>query len=496
MSTKNCLVFDIGASNGRALVGSYDGKRFTMHETHRFDNRPVRVGGTLYWDILRLYSEIQNGLVSSFKQFKEISSLGIDTWGIDFGFIDKNGKLLANPVHYRDERRNGICNEVYNIISKEELFSLTGMFLLSIISVFHLYALKKDHASELTNAHRFLMIPDIFNFFLTGVGCNEYTNATTTLLYNTKEKQWEKRILERLGVDERVFDDVLLPGTCIGSISKSVSEELEIPSIPVVLPATHDTASAVAGIPIAEREKNWAFISMGTWCIAGLETARTIVNQEVLKSGYGNEGSANGETFLANNINGLWVIQQCRQRWIMEKGEDLSWEEIVQMALAAPPLQSFIDIDDPVFSQAHRDMPGVVRNYCVEKGQEAPRTIGEVARCVYESLAMKFCYKLRKLESFANRKIDLLHLVGGGTKNRALCRWTADITGVPVKAGPTETTAVGNLIMQLIGIGELESIEEGREIAAVSSNVVSYEPKNTSVWEDNYQRFLHLLEKN
>jgi len=494
MPTKNCLVFDIGASNGRALVGQYDGKSIAMHETHRFDNRPVRVGGTLYWDILRLYSEIQNGLVVSFKQFKEISSLGIDTWAVDFGFIDKSGNLLANPVHYRDERRNSVCREVFDIISEEELFTLTGGFLLSIMSVYHIYALKQDGASELANAHKFLMIPDIFNFFLTGVGCNEYTNATTTLLYNTKEKQWEKRILDRLSVDERVFGDVVMPGTFIGSISKSVSEDLEIPSIPVIVPATHDTASAVAGIPVAGREKNWAFVSMGTWCIAGLETAQPVVNQEVFKSGYGNEGSASGETFLANNINGLWVIQQCRQRWIMEKGEDLSWEEIVQMASAAPPLQSFIDIDDPVFSMAHRDMPGVVRNYCMEKGQKAPETIGEVARCVYESLAMKFCYKLRNLESFANMKIDLLHLVGGGTKNRTLCQWTADVTGVPVKAGPTETTAVGNLIMQLIGIGELGSIEEGREVAAVSSDVVSYEPKNTSIWEDTYQRFLHLLE--
>jgi rhamnulokinase len=300
--------------------------------------------------------------------------------------------------------------------------------------------------------------------------------------------------LERLGVAEKVFGEVLMPGTCIGSISKSVSEELEIPSIPVVVPATHDTASAVAGIPVAGREKNWAFVSMGTWCVAGLETAQPVVNREVLRSGYGNEGSASGETFLANNINGLWVIQQCRQRWIMEKGEDLSWEQIVQMAEAAPSLQSYIDIDDPLFSQAHRDMPGVVRNYCREKGQKPPESIGEVARCVYESLAMKFCYKLRKLESFANRKIDLLHLVGGGTKNRTLCQWTADVTGVPVEAGPTETTAVGNLIMQLIGIGEFGSIEEGREVAAVSSDVVSYEPKNTSAWEDTYRRFLHLLE--
>ncbi|UCB44926.1 MAG: rhamnulokinase [Spirochaetota bacterium] len=494
MATKNCLVFDIGASNGRVLVGQFNGKRFTMHETHRFDNHPVYVGETLYWDTLRLYSELQNGLVASMKQFKEIASLGIDTWGVDFGFIDKNGKLLSNPVHYRDERRNSICDEVYDIIQKEELFNLTGMFLLSIVSVFHLYALKKDSAFELSNAHKFLMTADIFNFFLTGEVYNEYTNATTTLLYNTKEKRWEQKILERLGVKKQIFGDVMMPGTQIGTISKSVCSELDIHSVPVVVPATHDTASAVAGIPVKRSNINWAFISMGTWCIVGIETPEPVITEAVLNAGYGNEGSAGGKTFLANNINGLWVIQQCRQRWIMEKGKDLSWEQIVSMASDARPLVSFIDVDEPVFVQAQSDMPKVVQNYCTKKDQRTPETIGEVARCVYESLAMKFCYKLKKLESFTKKKIDILYLVGGGTKNKILCQWTADVMGIPVKAGPTETTAIGNLIMQLIGIGELASIDEGREAALISSDMSSFEPQDVSIWKDAYQRFLGLIE--
>jgi len=493
MAYKNYLIFDFGASNGRAAVARFDGQKFDLETTHRFDNRPVYAAGALYWDILRLYSELKMGLQYSVKKYKNIISMGLDTWGADFGFIDKNGKLISNPVHYRDEKRSNDANKLYKIISREELFKLTGAMINPIFDLFHLYSLKLRNATEFVNRDKFLTIPDIFNYFLTGETYNEYTRLTNSIMYNQKEKKWEDRIFDKLGLTKDIFPEIIMPGEKIGSISGDVCIELEIETMLVIAPVTHDTPSAVAGIPVADKNKNWAFISMGTWCIIGQETKSPIINDETMKAGFSNEGGAEGLNLFVKNITGLWIIQQCRERWIKDEGSDISWDEIVKMSFSAEAFKSFIDVDDPVFSKPQVDMPKVLQEYCKNRGQNIPEGIGEISRCIYESLAMKFRHDLDALEKLTGDKIELLHLVGGGIQNKLLCQWTADVTGSPVVAGPTETTSVGNLLMQLKGTGEIKTLEEGRKISLASSKVTSYQPKDKNRWDEAYSRYLKML---
>ena len=487
MAERLCLVLDFGASNGRAVTARYDGRRFTLEEIHRFENRPVPVDGTLYWDFLRLYSELGISLQKAEREHTTIDSLGVDTWGVDFGFIDRRGKLLADPVHYRDERRNRAAADVLRIIPGAELFHLTGMYPFSIGSVFHVYAMMEDRALEFVNADRFLMMPDLFNYYLTGVASNEFTAATLTIMLNQRTNAWQDRILAPLGIPTHLFSAPTMPGTLLGTIQRPVRRDWDIGAHKVIAPATHDTASAVAGIPAARPNLVWAFVSIGTWCVAGMEVGEPIVTQDVYDAGYANEGGAEGRTFLAANITGLWILQQCRQKWIKDGGADVRWEDIVSAALSADRHEAFINVEEPRFARAQPDMPATIAAYCRDTGQAVPETMGESARCVYESLAMALKARLSDLSRITSKTIELLHLVGGGTRCAPLCQWIANATGIQVLAGPTETAAVGNLIMQLKGLGDVGSLADGREIAFLSSRLTEYEPKGQ--WEEAYAKY-------
>ncbi len=489
MSHKNYLVFDFGASNGRAVVVRFDGRNFDMEVVHRFENRPVYAAGTLYWDILRLYAELKEGLQAANAKYKQIESMALDTWGADFGFIDKNGKLISNPVNYRDQQRQDDSPRLLKKISEERLFKLSGAHIKPLFDLFNYYSLKVNSWPDFLYGKVFLTMPDIFNYFLTGKTFNEWTRITNSIMYNQVEKRWEREIMDIAGLPMDRFAPIIKPGTKIGKIMQSVCSEMEIDSMNVIAPATHDTSSAVAGIPVG-KSGNWAFISLGTWAILGMETDAPIISKEVMDLGYSNEGGPEDRNNFVKNINALWVIQQCRAKWIKDKGSDISWDRIVELSAATPAFAAFIDVDKPVFSQPAVDMPQVVRENCIGT---RPKDIGHVARCVYEGLVLKFKHEVASLEKLTNKKLDFLHMIGGGIQNKMLCQWTADATKIPVIAGPAETASVGNFLMQLMASGEIGSLAEGRLISKRSSEVTQYEPGNSENWDAAYKEYLNKI---
>ena len=493
MEKRNYLLFDMGGSHGRALVASYDGKKFDINPVHDFINVPVYAAGTLYWDILRLYTEIKNGLKLAFKDYKSIQSMGIDSWAVDFGFFDKNDKLISNPIHYRDNGRFSIEHKLYELIPKNELYKRIGSMLSPVASIYNLYYLKSINATELLNATDFLMIPSIFNYFLTGVKANEYTQASTTFLYNIDKKEWDTELIEMLGVRSNIFKEVLPAATNLGKVSKDISSEIDIPQTNVILTVSHDTASAEAGIPVEEHSKKWAFVTIGSWCTVGVETENVIAKQEAIKHVFYNEGSASGKNLLVRNIAGLWIMQQCRLRWIIEKDKDITWKDIDDSMVNVRPLQSFIDVDDPVFTMPNSNMPDLINKYIKSTNQRELETMGQISRCYYESLALKLRYVLENMQNLFNKKFEVLHIIGGGSNVEVLCQAVSNATGMDILAGPSEATAIGNFTMQLIASGEIKSISEGRRLSLDSFRLKYYTCKNKEIWDAAYEKFLKII---
>jgi rhamnulokinase len=492
MKSKNFLVFDIGASNGRSSIVKFFGNKFELEITYRFQNKPVYAAGTHYWDILCLYSEIKNGISKSVKEFKNLESMSIDTWAVDFGFLDKNGKLISNPIHYRDLKRNLIQKEFFKLIPEIELFKLTGGMLISIFSVYHMYSLKKQNSTELAMADKFLMIPDIFCYFLTGKIYNEFTNITTTTMYDQVSRRWSGKILEKIGISESIFAEIVQPGKVIGDISKDICMELGIRKFPVIASA-YDAAAAEAGIPMVNNEKVTAFSTSGTWFNFGMETKKPLINENVFYSGYSNLGGVSDINQLTKNMTGLWIIQQCREKWILDSGRDISWQDIGLIYPKAKQFKSFIDVDDPIFGQVQFDMPRVIDDYCLKSGQKSVEDIGEISRCIYESLVLKSRYNFEMLEKLTGKKIEIIHLIGGGTQNKLFCQWLSDATGKMVVAGPVECTSYGNFLIQLLTSGEISNLQEGRELIMKSSEIINYYPNNKDEWDMAYERFLKII---
>ncbi len=485
---KKVLAFDFGASSGRAILGTFDGEKITLEEIHRFSNDPVKVGHTFYWDVLRLFHEIKQGILKA-KQYGNIDSIGIDTWGVDFGLIDEKGYLLENPVHYRDERNVGMIEEARKYMSKAEMYDRTGIQFMDFNTLFQLLSIKKNRPELLERADKLLFMPDLFTYMLTNNKVSEYSIATTSQMVNIDTQDWDYELLDAMHLPKHILCKIVPSGAKAGHLRRSLRAELGLDKIPVISVCGHDTQSAITAIP--SESKDFAFISSGTWSLFGTELDEPVVNEKAQKLNVTNEGGYNYTTAFLKNICGLWLIQESRRQWIRE-GKEYSYAQLEQEALRAEPFKCFIDPDAPDFV-AMGDMPERVREFCRKTGQYVPETVGEVMRCIYESLAMKYKYVLEGIEDCTNKKYDRIHVMGGGTKDTFLCALTASSCNRTVYAGPIEATVLGNVAVQLMASGDIKDIAEARKIIAKGENLKVYNPVDADKWEEAYKNFVKIV---
>ena len=481
------VAVDLGAQSGRVTLGRFDGERLTVDELHRFPNTPVRTHGTLHWDVLALYEGVLEGLRAAARETGGggVDSVGVDTWGVDFGLLDRSGRLLANPVHHRDERHVRGVDAVLEAVPARELYERTGIQLMPINTVFQLGAMAAEDDEWLEQAHTLLLMPDLLHYWLSGERACERTNASTTACLDARTGEWAEDLLERIGVPAGLLADVVDPGTALGPLTAETAEETRLHGTRVVAPATHDTGSAVASVPFAD--PGAAYVSAGTWSLVGLELAEPLIDDRSFAANLTNEGGVDGTFRLLKNVTGLWLLHECRREWALE-GSDRSYEELVELAGRAEPLRSLVDPDDPSFAPPG-DMPGRIRAFCARTGQPVPDGPGEVVACVVESIALGHARAVDLLREATGEAPSALHVVGGGSRNRLLCQATADATGYPVLAGPEEATVLGNLAVQALALGELSTLDEARAVVRASVELTAYEPSGAAAWAEARVRF-------
>ncbi len=488
-ATRKLLAFDLGAESGRGILGHFDGETLRLEVVHRFANGPVRTLDTLHWDVLHLYREMTHALRRCAADHGGVDALGVDTWGVDFALLGREGTLLGNPRHYRDPHTETIMDEAFRQVPRLEIFLQTGIQFMRFNTLFQLLALKRDRSPLLDVAETLLFMPDLFHYFFTGIKVNELTNASTSQMYDPAGRGWAYPLVKAFGLPERILGSLVAPGTVLGPLRAAVAADTGLRPVPVIAPATHDTASAVAAVPA--RGPWWAYISSGTWSLMGAELGGPFVNEQALRYNFTNEAGFGGTTRFLKNIMGLWLVQECRRAW-ERAGQSYDYEELARRAEASPPFVSLVNPDDGSFILP-ANMPAALAEFCRRTGQPAPAEPGAVVRCALESLALRYRWVLERLEELLGRRLDVVHVVGGGSQNQLLCRLTADACNRPVLAGPVEATAIGNLLVQAIGLGLLGSLADAREVVRRSFEVMTYEPVNPDAWEEPYQRFLRLL---
>ena len=483
------LAFDFGASSGRAMLFQYDGEKITIDEIHRFSNDPVTVTGGMYWDFLRLFFEIKQGILKCVNGgHSDIQAIGIDTWGVDFAYFDKNGEMLGNPHHYRDSRTDGMIDKLAGEVGgKEYIYEKTGIQFASFNSLYQMYTSVIENDPKLKEADKVLFAPDIFNYFLTGVMKNEYTMASTTQLLDPYTKDWCWELIEKAGIPKKIFGEVVMPGQIIGELSDEICEELGCPKIPVIAVGAHDTASAVASVPVTDGGDDYVYISSGTWALLGVENDQPIINDKSMKFNFTNEGGVANKIRFLRNIMGLWIIQESRRQWQRE-GKDYSFNDLEQQAWQAKPFESLIDPDYAAFA-VPGNMPKRIKEFCEKTGQTVPQTPGDVIRCAAQSLAFKIAMSVDGMEETLGRKINKIHMVGGGIKDKMVCQFIANASGRTVIAGPVEATSTGNAIVQLMALGKIKDLSQARSIIKESFPVNVYEPQDSADWQAAYEKF-------
>ncbi|MBT4691790.1 MAG: rhamnulokinase [Planctomycetaceae bacterium] len=495
MAVQVYLAVDIGASSGRLVAGEFDGTRISLEEVYRFNNGGVSVGRYVHWDVLEQWSHIKRALQQAVDRYgNTITSVGVDTWGVDFGLLGPNDELLANPIHYRDNHTEGMMEYAFEQVSRSEIFNQSGLQFMRFNTLYQLLALQNVKSPLLDAAESMLLMPDLFHWLLTGEKANEYTNATTTQFYNPQKKRWATELFDSFSLPQKLLGQVVPPGTELGPLHDDISRELGGAKFKVVLPGTHDTASAVMAVPAVGElsdKPNWCYISSGTWSLMGVEIANPIISAECQEMNFTNEGGIGDSIRLLKNIAGLWLVQECRRIFNTE-GQSYGWDELVEIATAAAPLVSLIDPDDECFL-APESMPDAIRDYCRKTGQTVPGTDGAVIRCALESLALRYQMVLQMLERLTGGAIKTVHIVGGGIQNRLLCQLTANACDRSVVTGPIEATAIGNLMVQLISSGVVSSMGEARKIISHSFGQETYVPDRSGDWVSASERFANLV---
>ncbi|MBY8992784.1 MAG: rhamnulokinase [Candidatus Lokiarchaeota archaeon] len=487
------LAFDLGASSGRAIVGTLEKEKLELDEIYRFTNEGIHVNNSFCWDILRIFQKMKKSLSIYVKEYGSIlDSIGIDTWGVDFVLLDENDDLIQPAHHYRDHRTDGMLEKLFKIVPKEEIFNQTGIQFMQINTIVQIFSMIYNKSPRLSKAKTLLMLPDYFNFLLSGKKYSESSEASTSQLYNPIKKDWSYDLIRKLNLDQEIFPEIIQPGTILGNIQEHIAAEMGLnPETKITIPPTHDTGSAVAAVPVNMDKYNpreWAYLSSGTWSLLGVELNRPLINDKVLKYNFTNEGGINHTTRFLKNISGLWLIQECKKLWDM-KETNLTWERIDQEAMNAQSFQNFFNPDDQVFLNPP-NMINAIQRQCELHNQSRPESIGQISRCVFENLAFKYKHVMEQLEDVIGTKIKILHIIGGGSQNHFLNQFTANVLNIPVRAGPSEATAIGNILTQALALGEIKDMKNLRRVVRNSFQITEYTPKNKSKWKDAYNTYL------